>query len=173
MAAATDETTPKASDWGFAYHNPDTGMEWAADHPVRSGEVEDATDVRRMTYGGFRRRHQRADAAADARYAVADAMLKDVPPSAYVARRALGLPAAGGWNTAVHKALCGSLDEARRIQERLCPGLSLVLHVAADGTAGAAVDADGCYMAPTDICPNGGRAILREVLLTLANGADA
>lgn len=52
--------------WGWAYHNPDTGVEWVHidTHPVRSGECEDATDVRRMTLGGFLRRYPAEDTPA-------------------------------------------------------------------------------------------------------------
>lgn len=34
---------------GFVYHNPDVGTEYAPSHPVESGEVPDATDVRAST----------------------------------------------------------------------------------------------------------------------------
>lgn len=34
---------------GWFYHNPDTGYEWSPSHPVESGEVEDATDIRPAT----------------------------------------------------------------------------------------------------------------------------
>lgn len=39
---------------GWAYFNEDAGMEWSRNHPIESGEVPDALDVERMTYGGFR-----------------------------------------------------------------------------------------------------------------------
>lgn len=31
--------------FGWLYHNPDTGLEWSANHPIESGEVDDAEDV--------------------------------------------------------------------------------------------------------------------------------
>jgi hypothetical protein len=34
---------------GYLYHNPDTGTEWSEIHPVESGEVHDAMDVRSAT----------------------------------------------------------------------------------------------------------------------------
>lgn len=34
---------------GYVYHSPDSGWEYAADHPIDSGECPDATDVRRST----------------------------------------------------------------------------------------------------------------------------
>lgn len=34
---------------GWVYHNPDTGWEYAPNHPIKSGEVHDATDIRRST----------------------------------------------------------------------------------------------------------------------------
>jgi len=34
---------------GYVYFNPDTGTEWAESHPVESGEVSDAQDVRPAT----------------------------------------------------------------------------------------------------------------------------
>jgi len=38
---------------GWSYFNEDTGMEWAPDHPVNSGEVPDATQIKRMTLREF------------------------------------------------------------------------------------------------------------------------
>jgi len=38
---------------GWAYFNPDTGMEWSENHPVNSGECDDAEHIERMTYGAF------------------------------------------------------------------------------------------------------------------------
>lgn len=35
--------------FGYLYHSPDTGIEWAPNHPVESGEVPDAEDVRPAT----------------------------------------------------------------------------------------------------------------------------
>jgi hypothetical protein len=35
--------------YGYLYFNPDTGIEWAPQHPVESGEVHDAEDVRPAT----------------------------------------------------------------------------------------------------------------------------
>ncbi|HEV7286686.1 MAG TPA: hypothetical protein VGN75_17680 [Kaistia sp.] len=35
--------------YGWVYLNEDTGIEWAEQHPVHSGEVPDATDVRVAT----------------------------------------------------------------------------------------------------------------------------
>ena len=34
---------------GYVYYNPDTGLEWSENHPVESGEVWDAQDVRPAT----------------------------------------------------------------------------------------------------------------------------
>lgn len=39
---------------GWAYFNDGSGMEWSRNHPVNSGEVPDAVQIRRMTYEGFR-----------------------------------------------------------------------------------------------------------------------
>lgn len=41
-----------ASD-GWLYHCPDTGTEWSEQHPVESGEVPDAEDVRAATATAF------------------------------------------------------------------------------------------------------------------------
>jgi len=38
---------------GWLYHNPDTGTEWAEQHPIVSGEVPDATQVRAATATAF------------------------------------------------------------------------------------------------------------------------
>ena len=35
--------------FGYLFHNPDTGEEWSENHPVESGEVEDAENVRPAT----------------------------------------------------------------------------------------------------------------------------
>lgn len=40
-----DHVRQNAGQLGWLYHNPDTGTEWAEQHPVESGEVPDATDV--------------------------------------------------------------------------------------------------------------------------------
>lgn len=47
----------RATDDGFAYLCPDTGMEWSEQHPIKSGEVSDAERVKRMTLGEFRSRY--------------------------------------------------------------------------------------------------------------------
>lgn len=39
----------KAHSVGWLYHNPDTGIEFHEDHPVKSGMVEDATEIRAAT----------------------------------------------------------------------------------------------------------------------------
>ncbi len=38
---------------GWLYHNPDTGEEWSENHPVESGEVPDAENVRPATATAF------------------------------------------------------------------------------------------------------------------------
>jgi hypothetical protein len=48
---------------GWAHLNPDTGIEWSRNHPVESGECEDAEDIERMTLGQFRQRFQVSDDA--------------------------------------------------------------------------------------------------------------
>jgi hypothetical protein len=49
---------PPAGDViGYAFHNPDTGMEWSEDHPRESGEVPDAGRCQRMTLTGFREKY--------------------------------------------------------------------------------------------------------------------
>lgn len=35
---------------GWVYNSPDTGMEYSTEHPLESGEIPDATDVRRSTF---------------------------------------------------------------------------------------------------------------------------
>jgi len=35
----------RPNSFGYVYHNPDAGTEWAEQHPVDSGEVPDATDI--------------------------------------------------------------------------------------------------------------------------------
>ncbi len=35
---------------GWVYNSPDTGMEYSPEHPLESGEIPDATDVRRSTF---------------------------------------------------------------------------------------------------------------------------
>ena len=42
---------------GYGFFNPDTGMEWSLDHPIDSGQVTDAQDVRPMTFSTFRRQY--------------------------------------------------------------------------------------------------------------------
>ena len=39
---------------GWLYQNPDTGIEWSEQHPVRSGEVPDAENVRPATADALR-----------------------------------------------------------------------------------------------------------------------
>ena len=48
--------TIAAADTGWVHLNPDTGMEWARNHPMESGECDDAEMVEQMTYGEFMRR---------------------------------------------------------------------------------------------------------------------
>ena len=38
---------------GYAYFNPDTGMEWRPQHPVQSGECDDAENIKVMTLAEF------------------------------------------------------------------------------------------------------------------------
>lgn len=45
---------------GYAFFNPDTGMEWSANHPRDSGEVDDATAIRPMRFCTFRRQYMDA-----------------------------------------------------------------------------------------------------------------
>ncbi|MFT8945972.1 MAG: hypothetical protein ABF876_05245 [Acetobacter aceti] len=49
---ACGEPGPRAHGWLF--HNPDTGTEWSENHPVESGEVPDATDIRPATVEAVR-----------------------------------------------------------------------------------------------------------------------
>lgn len=42
---------------GYAFHNPDTGMEWSENHPRESGEVPDAGRCSRMTLATFREKY--------------------------------------------------------------------------------------------------------------------
>ena len=35
---------------GYLFCNPDTGIEWNSQHPIDSGECEDATDIHRATF---------------------------------------------------------------------------------------------------------------------------
>ena len=42
-------TTAQANGEGFVYWSPDTGEEYGRNHPVDSGEVPDATNVRHST----------------------------------------------------------------------------------------------------------------------------
>lgn len=42
-----NEETPAL--FGFVYHNPDVGTEFAPNHPIQSGEVHDASDIRPAT----------------------------------------------------------------------------------------------------------------------------
>lgn len=48
---------PRGNTKGWAHHNPDTGPEWSVNHPVESGECEDATGIVRMTLAKFRRQY--------------------------------------------------------------------------------------------------------------------
>jgi hypothetical protein len=43
-----------AQSEGWLYHNPDTGTEWSVSHPVESGEVDDAENIRPATLDAFR-----------------------------------------------------------------------------------------------------------------------
>ena len=47
---------------GWAYLNPDSGMEWRPQHPVQSGECDDAESIETMTLAEFERRFPRAAA---------------------------------------------------------------------------------------------------------------
>jgi len=38
-----------ATGVGYVFHNPDTGEEYSRNHPIHSGEVPDATGIRRST----------------------------------------------------------------------------------------------------------------------------
>lgn len=50
LAALSPPSTGGAlTGGGFVYHNPDVGTEYAPSHPVESGEVPDATDIRAST----------------------------------------------------------------------------------------------------------------------------
>ena len=71
VPAVEVEIAPPPADEtkGWAYFNEDTGMEWSERHPVRSGEVPDASDVKAMTLATFKVRHPIApasNAASDA-----------------------------------------------------------------------------------------------------------
>lgn len=46
---------PHGRTRGWAYFNPDTGVEWTKNHPVESGECPDATEIKVMTLSEFRR----------------------------------------------------------------------------------------------------------------------
>lgn len=46
-----------STEMGWAHFNPGTGMEWSRDHPVNSGECDDAERIERMTYAAFVARH--------------------------------------------------------------------------------------------------------------------
>lgn len=48
---------PEGTRPGWKYLNEDTGIEWAPDHPVKSGEVPDATEIEAMTLGEFEQRY--------------------------------------------------------------------------------------------------------------------
>ena len=50
-APQPDSPAPRAEEphEGWLYHNPDTGEEWSLNHPVESGEVEDAENIRPAT----------------------------------------------------------------------------------------------------------------------------
>ena len=45
---------PRGNARGYCFHNPDTGWEWNENHPIKSGECEDATDVKPMRFCTFR-----------------------------------------------------------------------------------------------------------------------
>lgn len=49
QAAAGKATTAPANGEGFVYWSPDTGEEYGRNHPVDSGEVSDATNIRHST----------------------------------------------------------------------------------------------------------------------------
>ena len=66
LAAAPAAPVAQEPVIGWAFHNPDVGWEWHADHPVKSGMAEDATGMRRMTLEQFRQRYGYADAAPPA-----------------------------------------------------------------------------------------------------------
>jgi hypothetical protein len=46
---ATPRTDSAEPHFGYLFHNPDTGEEWSESHPIESGEVEDAENVRPAT----------------------------------------------------------------------------------------------------------------------------
>lgn len=51
---------PVVTHYGYLYFNPDTGIEWAPNHPIESGEVPDAQDVRPA---GLKELHAEMEAA--------------------------------------------------------------------------------------------------------------
>ncbi|CAH2606484.1 conserved protein of unknown function (plasmid) [Rhodovastum atsumiense] len=40
---------------GYSFYNPDTGTEWSREHPIESGQCDDATDIRPMRFSTWRR----------------------------------------------------------------------------------------------------------------------
>lgn len=49
LLSSLDAQQARMQGSGWVYHNPDAGWEYAPNHPIESGEVPDATDVRRST----------------------------------------------------------------------------------------------------------------------------
>jgi len=48
---------PKLDDKGYGYWAPDVGSEWSPNHPIRSGEMPDAEQIEKMTFGEWLKRH--------------------------------------------------------------------------------------------------------------------
>lgn len=69
IAAKDAEIAALLSGEGYVFDNPDTGEEYAKDHPRNSGECDDATDIRKSTkqedllHREFQVQYLRADAA--------------------------------------------------------------------------------------------------------------
>ena len=48
---------PRGNTKGWKYFNEDEGAEWSVNHPLESGECDDATAIVRMTFSEFRRQY--------------------------------------------------------------------------------------------------------------------
>ncbi len=53
------------SERGWAYFNDGSGIEWSRNHPVRSGEVPDATEILAMTKAQFEKRYPITETSND------------------------------------------------------------------------------------------------------------
>ena len=100
----------RPAHYGWLFLNPDTGTEWSSNHPVQSGEVDDAEDIRPATLETLHAE------LIEAWSALADARRGDTPPKEDAAPAAEAEPVAWQWNNlgTWHTVECGPQIDAEK-----------------------------------------------------------